>query len=581
MKKEIKFRMLAYTDAAGKYTRGAVREGNEDNFYADDDLSDNVPSQCIADKIVSMSDCGLLMVVADGMGGQNAGEVASQIAVDTVREYFMPKQITKDLASTHENRRKYMESVIKEADARIKKEARHNVEHQGMGSTIIMAWIVGNKMTISWCGDSRAYRYNPKTGIELLSRDHSYVQELVNKGKISYEDTFEHPQGNIVTRSLGDESQKARPESREFDIYDSDIILLCSDGLSGVLRDKKTYDSNGNLLDGENIEDIIKDNHTTLTKCREALWTAAEKADWYDNVTVVLCEIISGIGKECSIKNSKKEDKAIANESFKGVTLRISNKTMLISFLTILVLCGIGIGSKRFIQSAKTQQQNVDPDTLREKLDKGNPEEYILLSTLKVKLDSLYRVVENQKIAYGARLSLDNLNVSDTTQLKKEINNVEALLILWQQKMPFINKINQLINQNQKDEQKVSAYKQLLKKIREAPHISKNEWDAELNRIGKLTINKDTKSIGTTQNENIDDGLSPIYEDCVEVTFTLRWNDDYIAVVKTLETNNNNGICTEIRIKDNSRTIITSDDDIRRYLKKGQSKQATALIRKK
>lgn len=218
-KKEIIFKLLAYSDAAGKYNPDAPLNGNEDNFYVDDDLSDDIPGRCQMDKDVIMSDCGCLMVVADGMGGMNAGEVASDIAISTVKEYFAPGKISPKMAQSSVERRRYLEMVIKDADRRVKTDAKENPEHEGMGSTIILAWIVGDKLTISWCGDSRAYRFNPLNGIEPLSTDHSYVQELVNQKVITYEDTFEHPQGNIVTRSLGDPNNSARPETREFDIY--------------------------------------------------------------------------------------------------------------------------------------------------------------------------------------------------------------------------------------------------------------------------------------------------------------------------------------------------------------------------
>ena len=91
MAEHIIFRMAAWTDAAGKYAPNAPLEGNEDNYYVDDDLGDNTPSHLVADEDILLSDCGMLMAVADGMGGMNAGEVASQIAHDTVAEFFPRK----------------------------------------------------------------------------------------------------------------------------------------------------------------------------------------------------------------------------------------------------------------------------------------------------------------------------------------------------------------------------------------------------------------------------------------------------------------------------------------------------------
>lgn len=367
--------MAAWTDAAGKYDPNAPHDGNEDNYYADDDLSDATPNHVVADEDITLSNCGMIMAVADGMGGMNAGEVASQIAHDTVAEYFAPGKITPKLAATHESRSRYMENVIRDTDRRIKSDARNNGEHEGMGSTLIMAWIVGNELSLSWIGDSRAYRFNPKGGIELLSKDHTYVQELVDKGIITYEQAFDHPQGNIVTRSLGDGSQKARPDSRLFRIYNGDIILLCSDGLSGVLRDNKTYDENGELYPEENIEDIVRKHSSSLKECREALWTAAERADWYDNVTAILCEIRSGAGEfvpfENNVKNnnshSSQKQKNILNKTFDGVVIKIPRKRILLISI-FLVIIFIVIGAFFLYNHAKPtvpKQPALVPDTLK------------------------------------------------------------------------------------------------------------------------------------------------------------------------------------------------------------------------
>lgn len=291
---KISFRLVAYTDAAGKFSPDAVRSGNEDNFYVDDDLTDNIANKVAQDEVIQLGDLGMLMVVADGMGGMNAGEVASQIAIDTVKAAFTPMAITDAIVATAHTRQKYLEQVIRGADKNIKSEARENRSREGMGSTIIMAWLYGDELTISWCGDSRAYIFNDKSGIRLISQDHSYVQELVNKGLLTYAQTFDHPQNNIITRSLGDPTKDARPESKTLKIGKGDIILICSDGLSGVLRDRKTYDTNGQPFPEENLEDIIRSNSASMKACREALWVAAERGGWYDNVTAILCQITEG-----------------------------------------------------------------------------------------------------------------------------------------------------------------------------------------------------------------------------------------------------------------------------------------------
>ena len=289
----IQFRLAARTDAAGKYNESAPLEGNEDNMFVDFDLDNPVQGLFTADKVVDLSEKGCLMVVADGMGGMNAGEVASAIAIKTVMDYFSPARISQMTFSNAQARIKYMEEVVVASDAAIKADAQNNSEHEGMGSTLIMAWLCDGQVCITWCGDSRAYLFRPAVGFRQVSKDHSYVQSLVDEGKITEAEAFDHPYGNIITRSLGDPEKKAEPDSICFNVYEGDIIMLCSDGLSGVLRDHKTI-INGERVDTENLEDLIRDNRASMAECRDELFAAAERNDWYDNVTAILCEIVKG-----------------------------------------------------------------------------------------------------------------------------------------------------------------------------------------------------------------------------------------------------------------------------------------------
>ena len=266
----ILFRMAARCEAAG-------RPNNEDNYQLDDNLSDNSWG-FTADAEVSLGEKGALLVVCDGMGGMNAGEVASDIAVKTIKEWFTTDKLT-DAAIAAPC--KYISSAIVAADAAIKAHSKTNPDTEGMGSTIVLAWLLGQKVYVGWCGDSRCYRFNPALGLERLSHDHSYVQELVDAGKLTEELAFDHPNNNIITRSLGDPRGAAQPDTKEFDLYNQDIILLCSDGLCGTLRDNE-------------IAELIKQHQTSMQECRDALWDADEAAGWTDNTTIALAQIISG-----------------------------------------------------------------------------------------------------------------------------------------------------------------------------------------------------------------------------------------------------------------------------------------------
>ncbi len=313
--KGLTYRLVAVTDAAGKYKPGAARDGNEDLMYVDLDLAGEANASTVPDSFNSPGSLGMLMVVADGMGGMNAGEVASQIAIDTVKEEFQKEKLSEIDIESPEARAAYMEGVIARANDNIQNDANLNPARSGMGSTLIMAWLMPNgELTVSWIGDSRAYVYNRKGGLHLLSEDHSFVQQLVNKGIITYEQSFDHPQNNVVMKSLGDPSQPCEPESRQYHVGKGDIIMLCSDGLSGVLRDKpgKNPESKKPYPE-ENLQDYFNQFHGSMKELQTALWRAAEAGGWYDNVTAIFCSIVEGPASKV-VPEVTKLEKAQAEE---------------------------------------------------------------------------------------------------------------------------------------------------------------------------------------------------------------------------------------------------------------------------
>lgn len=273
---KITFRMAAKTNV------GLVRTNNEDNFQAASDLC-SAQMRWINNEECELGEKGALLVVADGMGGMNAGEVASEIAIATVREWFAPDRITPEVTASRFTIEKFMNDAVVAADSRIKQEGHLHKESRGMGTTIVIGWIYDGKLYVSWCGDSRAYVYNPQTGLHQLSVDHSYVQTLVEQKKITREDAFDYPESNIITRSLCDAAPKARPESllNPYVLCDNDIVMLCTDGLSGMIRDNE-------------MEDVIRRFEHDMDKLSDQLIAAALNAAGSDNVTLCLCQILSG-----------------------------------------------------------------------------------------------------------------------------------------------------------------------------------------------------------------------------------------------------------------------------------------------
>ena len=273
---ETKIKLTAATNV------GLVRKNNEDNFIVNKDLTNEdwlVPK---VEEEIDLGKYGALLVVADGMGGANAGEVASAIAIETIQKGFSPEKLEKLFGDkeepAEEEVRNFVKSLIKAADINIYNKSKDDESTEGMGTTIVLAWLLSNKAYIGWCGDSRCYVFNTESGICRLSKDHSFVQELIDQGKLDEENAFDHPYSNIITRCLGDPNQRAVPDFRTYSMRDGDIFLLCSDGLCGLCRD-------------EEIIDIINGLKDSVTECKDGLIDAALTAGGYDNVTVALCQV--------------------------------------------------------------------------------------------------------------------------------------------------------------------------------------------------------------------------------------------------------------------------------------------------
>jgi len=269
---EIKFRMTVGTHV------GCVRTNNEDNFITNADLSQSdwfVPQE--TSQLIPLGKDGCIMVVADGMGGLNAGEVASAIAVETVKSYFQNTELS-SIAKSQKATEQFMRKVVIDADKEIKNHVKEHPETKGMGTTIVITWIYNDIAHIVWCGDSRAYVFKPSKELIRLTKDHSYVQELVDAGKLDENIAIDHPDSNIITRCLGDFNGKANPDYNAYHLESGDYILLCTDGLCGICRD-------------EEILQVLESTKDNLEQCKKQLILRALNAGGYDNVTIALMEI--------------------------------------------------------------------------------------------------------------------------------------------------------------------------------------------------------------------------------------------------------------------------------------------------
>lgn len=173
-------------------------------------------------------------VIADGMGGESSGNIASKIATSTISN-ILNLHLLK--VSSEKDIKNLSFQAIKEADAEIMKYIRENPDSFGMGTTVVLVIMKEHKGYVTWCGDSRCYVYS-KRKLHAITKDHSYVQELIDKNMITVEDSFSHPDNNLITKFVGGGDETCLPEFIAFNLNSNSTILLCSDGLSGYCRNK-------------------------------------------------------------------------------------------------------------------------------------------------------------------------------------------------------------------------------------------------------------------------------------------------------------------------------------------------------
>ena len=237
----------------GMTDRGKVRAENQDSFVIE---------------YIESRDC-LAAVLCDGMGGANAGSIASTLASKTFMNYF----VERIMASRAKNPdiKRHMTNACQKANDIVYSYARFDTAYDGMGTTLVAAVVIGSNVVLLNVGDSRAYVISRKK-ITQLTKDHSYVQELVDKGIISAEKARNHPKKNMILRALGAE-EGVKCDLFTYKLARGERLLLCSDGLTNMLTD-------------EEILAAAQTNKTPETLCKKLIELALE-AGANDNVTVV------------------------------------------------------------------------------------------------------------------------------------------------------------------------------------------------------------------------------------------------------------------------------------------------------
>ncbi|MER0466243.1 protein-serine/threonine phosphatase PrpC [Bacillus cabrialesii subsp. cabrialesii] len=214
----------------------------------------------------------LLAVVADGMGGHLAGDVASKMAVKAMGEKWNEAEAIPAAPAACEE---WLIEQILAVNSKIYDHAQAHEECQGMGTTIVCALFTGKTVSVAHIGDSRCYLLQDNDFIQV-TEDHSLVNELVRTGEISREDAEHHPRKNVLTKALGTD-QSVSIDTRSFDIEPGDKLLLCSDGLT-------------NKVEGTELKDILQSDSAPQEKVN-LLVDKANQNGGEDNITAVLLEL--------------------------------------------------------------------------------------------------------------------------------------------------------------------------------------------------------------------------------------------------------------------------------------------------
>lgn len=227
---------------------GKERTVNQDYIYCEDKSIGNLPN---------------LFIVADGMGGHNAGDFASRYCVDTITSHIIKCKRKTPIG--------ILEEAIKTANEKLLLKAEEQKELDGMGTTLVVATIFNDTMYIANIGDSRLYIIDDD--IKQITEDHSLVEEMIKTGELPRKEARFHPNKNVITRALGS-GKSVSPDYFEVSLKSGDTVLMCSDGLS-------------NMIDDEEIKTIVKEYGEIKLVGRKLI----EKANEYggkDNIAIIL-----------------------------------------------------------------------------------------------------------------------------------------------------------------------------------------------------------------------------------------------------------------------------------------------------
>lgn len=207
-----------------------------------------------------------LFIVADGMGGHNAGDYASRFCVEFFTQRIRDSELTSPVSM--------IEAALKDTNEALRSKAEEQIDFEGMGTTFVAATIFENEMYVANVGDSRLYVIGNE--MKQITEDHSLVEAMVKTGELDRSEARSHPNKNIITRAIGG-NETLEPDFFEVSLRDGDIVLMCSDGLT-------------NMLEDETIEQIIRENDNLETAAL-ALVRYANQNGGKDNIAIIIIKV--------------------------------------------------------------------------------------------------------------------------------------------------------------------------------------------------------------------------------------------------------------------------------------------------
>jgi len=261
----------------GLSDRGQIRSANEDCFLIAELARTLQVHHTNLPQSKEFCSChrGHVFLVADGVGGNQAGEVASGVSVISIEEFLLNtlKRFSNLQASEEQGALRDLQSALLQADSRIFEETARHPEWRGMGTTLTMAFAVSWRLFVAHAGDSRCYLYSGGR-LQKLTQDHTMTAEMVRRGIVSPQNQGDHPWRNVVTNILGGSQRGVQVELHSLDLHVGDVVLLCSDGLTEMVPE-------------EQIAAILEAENDPQSAC-ERLVSEANKQGGRDNITAIV-----------------------------------------------------------------------------------------------------------------------------------------------------------------------------------------------------------------------------------------------------------------------------------------------------